>query len=323
MAIKQTLKKISLVRTGYQRLKLGKRLTNNFTFENRSTGSDQLIIIIAGYKPFTWDNVMLRIKRFAPKNADVCIASSGKYSERLSKIAKKNNWSYMSTKRNNVSLLQNVVINAFSRAQMIFKVDEDIFITQNTFESMLGTYQHVAKSSDIPYVPGFVAPLIPINGYAHVRVVEKLGIKAEFERKFGALRYAAGPDRPIESDVNVAKFFWGVGNYVPSIDEMSAKFAEEQFSYSVCPVRFSIGCIVFKRDFWDEINMFEVGHGNAMGLDEEQVDAACLIKSKPIIVDENTVVGHLSFGIQNNVMKEFYLNHVANFSIDNHKVVAS
>jgi hypothetical protein len=60
-----------------------------------------------------------------------------------------------------------------------------------------------------PYHVGFVAPLIPINGYGHVRVMKKLGLEEEYERRFQKLVYAAEPDSMIESNPETAKFMWG------------------------------------------------------------------------------------------------------------------
>ena len=37
----------------------------------------------------------------------------------------------------------------------------------------------------------------------------------------------AGHNRFIESNPEVAKFFWGEGNYVPSIDELNDRFSRE------------------------------------------------------------------------------------------------
>ena len=54
-------------------------------------------MILAGYKEFTWDIVFKRIKEFSDENMDICIVSSGLYSERLSKIAQENDWSYIWT----------------------------------------------------------------------------------------------------------------------------------------------------------------------------------------------------------------------------------
>ena len=173
------------VLTPLRKLKKFLRYTLNtkcrYKFHNRRKNSSLLVMILAGYKPFLWDNVFARIKAFAPDDADVCVISSGKYDSTLAEFAEKNNWSYLSTKRNCV-LAQNKAILLHPSAEFIYKIDEDIFTTKNSFSVMMNTYRKVI--ADGLYEPGFVAPLLPINAYAHVRVLEKLGLTEIYTQKF-------------------------------------------------------------------------------------------------------------------------------------------
>ena len=52
-----------------------------------------------------------------------------------------------------------------------------------------------------------------------------------------------------------------------------------------------------------------------MGLDEEFLCNLATTSSKAIIVSENQVVGHLSFGKQNESMKQFFLENKERFEI--------
>ena len=104
----------------------------NYKFENRKKDKNKVCFILAGYKEFLYDVIFERILKFIPEDVEICLLSSGKYSQILSEIAEKNNWSYLSTKRNNVSLIQNVAITIFNKADYIYKLDEDILKTQNT-----------------------------------------------------------------------------------------------------------------------------------------------------------------------------------------------
>ena len=114
----------------------------------------------------------------------------------------------------------------------------------------------------------------------------------------------------IENSATVAKFMWGEGNIVPSIDEMNDMFMKEKLSYSSCGIRFSIGAIYFSKQTWKDMGMFKPAKGTALGLDELQLCEYCISFSKAIIVSENTVVGHLSFGRQNAEMKDYYLSNI-------------
>ena len=100
-----------------------RRVKGKYTFINRKKDSEKLCIILAGYKQFLWEDVFGRIEKYVPKDIDVCIVSSGLYSEELAKIAEKNDWSYLSVKQNKVSLAQNIAINLFEKATMIYKLD--------------------------------------------------------------------------------------------------------------------------------------------------------------------------------------------------------
>lgn len=281
------------------------------TYIDRKQRKKYLCIILAGYKEFLYPNFFGRIEKYLEKNIDVCVVSSGVYSEKLIRICEKNNWSYLSTKENNVSLIQNVAISLHPDAQYIFKIDEDIFITENFFSSMIKAYNH---AMDGDYEPGIIAPLIPVNGYGNVRILEMLGLRELFEEKFEKAKHMAGVHRMVESNPDVAKFFWGEGGYVPKIDELNKIAHNRQLEEKPCAIKFSIGAIFFARKLWCDMGYFDVDRsGNAMGIDERQITELCFSSSRPIMVSENIVVGHLSFGEQNKAMKQYYMDNPDNF----------
>lgn len=314
MKIKYFLKNFFLTKPVYSFLKNSrdkKYYKNKFgykgKFVNRAKGADKLLIVLAGYKEFAYPVVFGRIKLFLEQGMDVCIVSSGVYSDVLDKLCQENGWSYLSTKQNNLCLVQNVAISLHPNAKMIFKLDEDIFVTKNYFSNMLAAYEH-AKTGE--YVPGVLAPMIPINGFAHMLILEKLGLKEFYSKKFEPVKYMAGPIRKIENDPEVAKFFWGKEGVVPMIDQMNERFSKEEKKETACPIRFSIGAILFEREIWEEMGHFKVDRSTSqLGEDEEQICTYCCLKSKPLMVSENIVVGHLSFGKQNAEMKKYYLEN--------------
>lgn len=294
-----------------------KRYHNKFdyhgTFFNRKKGKEYLCIILAGYKEFLYPTFFDRIEKFSEKNIDICVVSSGIYSESLKKICEKNDWSYLSTKENNVALVQNVAIQLHPDAKYIFKIDEDIFITENFFSKMIKAYNHARKGD---YEPGIVAPLIPINGYGNVRILEILGLKEVFEMKFEKPKHMAGVHRMVESNPDVAKFFWGEGGYVPKIDELNKIVSNRELEERPCAIKFSIGAILFSRDLWIAMGYFDVNRsGNAMGIDERQITEFCFSSSRAIMVSENIVVGHLSFGTQNEIMRKYYIDNPDKFKL--------
>lgn len=285
-----------------------KRVKGNYKFIDRKKDNEKLCIILAGYKQFLWEDVFGRIEKYVSQDIDVCIVSSGLYSEELAQIAEKNNWSYLSVKQNKVSLVQNIAINLHPKAKKIYKLDEDIFITENFFEQLEKTYNTMQEKGR--YNIGFVAPLLPINGYANVNVLEKTGLIEKFDKRFGKTYHNGDGEAPIIKNSDIAKFMWGeTEEKLRDIDKLSKEFAEQEFSYSICPIRFSIGAILFSRDIWEDMGRFKVGIGNNMGQDEVQICEYCMIQSKAIIVSENTLAGHFSYGPQTNAMKEYYNAH--------------
>jgi hypothetical protein len=314
--IKRFLKSFSLTKDLYAYLKILKKMkqAKGIKFYDNSNSSDTVCLVLAGYKEFLWDIVLERLKRFAPDTMDVCIVSSGLFSQKLLDICKKNVWSYISIGRNCVTMALNIAIEYFPSAQYIYKMDEDIFLTKDFFLKLRDCYDKCEV--DCEYIPGFVAPLIPVNGYGYTRILDKFGLKAEYAKRYGKPRYAAGSNESIECNPESAKFLWGGG--IPHLDDMNEVLSREKFSFSVCPIRFSIGAILFKRQTWMDMGRFIVvddKEWTGMGADEAQLCSLAMEKSLAIIVNENTVVGHLSFGKQNETMKDFFLSHPERFII--------
>lgn len=319
--IKQALKKIRFLYPVYARIKVWwkdelqkRRLRGEYTFENRSKNSTKLCVVLAGYKEYLYPAIFGRLKHFAPEDMDVCILTSGLYSPGISKICEQNGWSYLSTKKNQVCLIQNIAIDQHPHADYIFKLDEDIFITEGYFENMLAAYDHAWQGD---YQPGVIAPLIPVNGYGNVRILRKLDLVTEYKRRFEEPKHSNGDMWQVESNFMVARFFWGEGGFVPSIDEMNARFSLEERIERPCPIRFSIGAILYRRELWQTMGYFPVNYfkryGTGMGQDEVSICQHCCFASRPLMVSENVVVGHLSFARQNAAMKEYYLNHTELF----------
>ena len=180
-------------------------------------------------------------------------------------------------------------------------------------ETLMKTYEDCEKKGD--YKVGFVAPTIPINGFGHMLVLERFNLIDKYTKKFERPIYAAGPDRMIESNPEVAKFMWGEGGYLPNIDKISETLSKDKFAYVACPIKFSIGAILYKRSLWVEHNMFTVSKDSGLGNDELELCGYLTYDSKAIIVSKNVAVGHLSFGKQNGPMKEYFMEHKQLFEV--------
>lgn len=275
----------------------------DFQFENRQKGLKKLCYVLSGYKEFLWDSIFERLVRFIPEDLEVCILSSGVKSNKLSKIAKKNGWSYLYTSINDITLIQNIVISIFPDAEWIYKMDEDIFVTRNCFENMLRTYQRIEAQE--PYHIGFIAPLIPVNGYGYIHILNYLKKLNVYEKKFGRAICGGNFESMIEKESKTAEFMWGENAEIPVLDELNHIFSKNQV-YSVCGVRFSIGFILFKPKIWEDMGGFTVSGDKDLGVDEIELCQYCIIHSLAMIIAENSVVGHFSFGKQTEGMKKLY-----------------
>lgn len=289
-----------------------KKLYDPFTFENKQKNHTKTLLVLAGYKEKLWDIVFKRIKRFVPEDMDVCIMSSGKYVPELSEICEKNNWSYLSTKTNNLSLIQNIAIKLHPNADYIYKLDEDMFICEGFFEGLLNT--HIDAEHNSRYRVGLVAPLIPVNVHGHIRFMEKMGCLNEYEERFGRAYYDFNTH--FGGKVEETVFLW---EQTLPLDKTAKKFRDMPYSYSVCPHRFSIGAILFKRKIWEEMGGFRVMDGTGLGSDE--FDLAVFFLSLThfysFVIAENVLAGHYSYGKLNNpaLMDQFYDEHKQQFDI--------
>lgn len=303
----------------------GKVKRSDYTFEDRSRGTDKLCIILAGYKKPLWNEVFKRIATFAPNDVDVCIMTSGLENEALRETARRCNWSYLSTAVNHLSFIQNLAIKLHPNAQWIYKLDEDMFLTEGFFEKMLETWREVADNTF--YAPAFVAPLINVNCYSHLRLLDKLDLVEDFRATgLTEMKYAEG----LNSNLNVieepavARYLWGETQPVlRDIDALTKRFSAEPLTYSICPMRFSIGAILLSRENWIQFGGFPLsfeGSRYGIGDDEELIGYYAFFYGKAIVVNENVVVGHLGYGPQTKAMIEYYEQHKDRFALaDNDK----
>ena len=272
----------------------------SYTFIDRSRGTQNLLILLAGYKSYLWPLTLSRVTKFVPSDTDVCVVSSGLYSAPLADLAMSCGWSYLHTKDNKVALVQNLAIAHHPDAKWIYKMDEDIFIPENFFELLMEGYLRIEQENS--YNLGFCAPLININGYSYISFLKAIGADGEYRAKFGELKHAASGIKA-HSDGEAAKWLWEKS--LP-FDEVASHFASHSFEYSVVPHRFSIGAILFKRELWETIGGFPVPlKTGGLGMDEEYLCKSCVNLSQVMAVIHNVFVGHFSFFPQEAAMKEY------------------
>lgn len=298
---------------------LRKKTSNSrqYDFINRSRGSDRLCIVLAGYKETLWNDVFSRLRAYLPQDCDVCIMTSGLENQKLKGMCEENEWSYLSTKINQLSSIQNLAIELHPKARWILKVDEDIFVTEGFFESLIETYKEVA--ADTFYEPAFVSPILNVNCYSFLTLLKKTGLVDDFcNQGFGEIKLTDGLTHHchILENPAIAKYLWGdTQSVLADIDVLQKQFLNEGPSFEICPYRFSIGCILFSRKTWVNMGGFPVMREIGLGDDEVFIGFHAFFTGRVIVVDTNCIVGHLGYGPQTKEMLQFYEDHREIFAL--------
>lgn len=272
--------------------------SGEYEFIDRSRSKEKLLMILAGYKEYLWDSIFTRVKKYVADDIDVCIMTAGYENEVLKNLCEKEGWSYLYTYENKLSLTQNLTIKVHPAAKWIYKMDEDIFITEGLFEELLDTYLLIEKEK--VYEPGIVAPLMAVNSYGYRRVLEYEDRLAEYNKRFGDAILGRGN---IFIDKEIAKYLWEL---TLPVNGFADKLKKKGTKYSICHTRFSIGCFLMGRAVWEEMGGFKIAPEGVLGVDEEYLCKWCMDTSRAIVVAERAYAGHFAYGPQTAGMKELF-----------------
>ena len=283
------------------------KLNDRISFDDRRTGARVVVAMLAGYKQDLWPLVFPRLKAALPE-ADVCLISPGLRNEALADICRREGWSYLSTATNDVSLAQNVCFRLHDDAEMIIKLDEDMFVLPNTISDLLAEYKRIKLEGKVN--PGFVAPIIPLNGFCYRYLLEMLGLLGEYEARFGTARLATA-GLPVHTSPVVARWIW---ERTSPLESLAVRLQGMKRRELLSPIQFSIGIIAFERSFWEEIGYFAVprhkiaARMSTLGGDEACLCAAAMVYSRPIVVTTAALAGHFAFGPQYDAMTDLLHN---------------
>jgi len=268
--------------------------SGSYTFHNRSKGTNGLVLIVAGYKERLWPVVLPRFRRFLPRDWDVCIVVPGKEVPALDEIAEQYGWSLLTTVSNKLGLAQNHAIRLHPHAGRICKLDEDIVIAHGFLEGLLEALEETEGGG--VHRPGFVAPILNVNGFTSRMFLEALDQLDAFESRFGSLPSAC-VDTPVWNSSDAAEFLWKI---LTPFDEVAGQFADGRFNFSICHHRFSIGSILLRREVWDSMNGFSVTASGVLGAEEGDICAWCVEHSRAMLIAHRVLVGHAGFQPQFN-----------------------
>ncbi|HEY9131807.1 MAG TPA: hypothetical protein VIM98_08645 [Dyella sp.] len=284
---------------------IGRRLTvmrdhsGKFQIEARSRNEQTLIVVLAGYKPAIWPLTLRRIAKYQSADAHVCVVTAGKHVPALAQLCEKHGWSYGWTALNKTGLVLNKAIAAHPGAKWIFKIDEDIFIAEHFFESMRQGYD--AIESQGTYKPGFCSPMLNINGISYLTFLEKTESRSAYIAQFGEHRAACSG---VHAHYDPAAALWLWRRTLP-LDRIAAQIGNAAASGDahLIPTRFSIGAVLFRKDYIDEIGGFRSSwREGILGVDESWLCHACMESSRPMFYLANVLAGHFSFYPQERAM---------------------
>jgi hypothetical protein len=87
--------------------------------------------------------------------------------------------------------------------------------------------------------------------------------------------------------------------------QKAAKFAQCEMRYSLCGICFSVGAILFRRAFAEQIGGLKLAwQPGVLGIDEDILCRDCVSCSRPMYIIENILSGHFSFHPQESLMRE-------------------
>ena len=301
--IKLSFKDKILTLTEYSYIKIQNYMNFRGKYDfvvNNKKDHENLLIIVAWYQDYLYDKVFNRVNKYLEKNIDVVIITPWKKDNKLIEYCNKFWRSYLYTKDNKLSLTQNIAIKLHNNAKYIYKMDEDIFITEWFFSNLKKKYELAIKNSE--FIPWAITPVININAFWYPYFLKAIGKKEEWTKKFW----------PIKQEINYVKKNEQT-EYLRSctlpIDETQEKYFKHidiSKEYITNSVKYSIWCFMFPRKVWEDFWWFDVAFEWALWKEETQFLSYTINNSCPIILCENSLCWHFSFWPQKKRMKEFF-----------------
>jgi hypothetical protein len=267
-------------------------------FDNRSRGHGTLVMVLAGYKPELWSRVFPRIATHTDMaSVDVCVVCSGRTpaAQQARRIAEERGWSFLQTEENLLSHALNLTVHAFSKAEWIVKLDEDMFTTPGWLEGLREAYARA--EADGRFRIGFVAPTIPVNGFGYRLFLELTGGLDDYREAFPQHPpISAGVGIAASGSPEVAEWLW---RRTHPLDERARELARFEGQYSICPHHFSIGAFLMHRAAFADLGGFAVAPvPGLLGYDEAKLCGWCMSQSRAIVIAHASLVGHFAFGPQ-------------------------
>jgi len=276
--------------------------SDHFQFDDRRKNAKTLVSVVFRSTPLVWPLVLPRLKAALP-DCDVCLVLAGHRNASIADQCAREGWSYLATSTPDASLAQNICFTLHSHANFIVKIDDDIFVMKDTISGLLDQFQIIKADGVVN--PGFLAPLIPLNGFSYRHTLDMIGLLDDYEARFGRAAIG-GSGLAIHDDPAAAVWVW---EHTGPIEDISKKLGHFAPRSLFCPVLYNTGLIVFERDFWEQSGRFPVLRRRMMfgiqtdGTDELHLCATAMTASRPAIVTTAVIAGHFAFPKQGVAMR--------------------
>ena len=275
------------------------------------------MMLLTGYKPYLYDLVFDRIEKFLPDDFDLYIVTAGVGKQkRIEDFAKKMDAEYiMYQQSNNSGEAMNACVASIAQEgkhyKYLLKCDEDIFITEHSIETMVECYE----KAETVCMPGFIAPLLNVNGNCYQKILADYGKTDEWISRFGKIKYGNWNDyMEIEGSESAARFMWGEDGIIPGIDSMNRDYQiDGGDDFMFAKTRYSIGMVLMSFPLFIKRGMFSAFNGH---VDDEYALNSLFALGYPPVICCKTLCGHFSFFGQVNGMKTFLDEHPENFSVN-------
>ncbi|MFV0295236.1 MAG: hypothetical protein ACK5JT_03855 [Hyphomicrobiaceae bacterium] len=290
------------------------RVADSYSFEDRRTGSTQLICVVAFRKRDLWPLVLPHVAE-AAQNDYVCVISPGLYDHGLSDLCEQWGWSYLSTATRDANLAQNICFWLHQEAQIIVKIDEDMIVPPTAIADLINRHRLLSEDGEI--TPGVTAPTVPLEGLCYRYLLELLELLKAFELRFGKAMLHAD-DSVISRNIEAAIWIWEKTSPLTQTAE-ALNALPEKLIYA--PIVVNPGMIVFDRSFWDEMGDLPVFRRRLMfgedslGTDHRYISSRAVTLSRPVVITSHVLVGRFSFNAQYTKMLDLYRDRPEIFSV--------
>lgn len=280
---------------------------------NPSFDKSKVLLIVIGFQPYYWEVLLKRVYVISAENripVCLCIPGASTYKEKLYSFCEKYQFSSLLISDDRLGRAQNIAIKLFPDARLIYKIDEDIVIGRHFFESMNLALEKAEECER--YSVGFVCPLINDNTFSYIYYLSSINRISDYEKLFGKAMFGMGQ---IHSNPLTADFIWKTLGMQTFDQKEQDIYLLNKGKYVVCPQRFSIGAILFRREVWEKMKMFTVGRDKETGLEEKDFCGFCMDSGYRIVCDLDVFVGHLGYFTQKEICKTYFLENKDKFVI--------